>query len=104
MTAFENYFKALKKALKIEGVFEVWPDFEPVYDDREYAWTVLRGLGEVLLLNCGVCDGPSDLRHFRCKECIEKRCKIAHEAYQKATGRSKEKWQTIFLCRIHMEQ
>lgn len=103
LTAFENYFKALKKVLGDEAVYDVWPDFEPQYDELEYAWATLRGLGEVLMLNCGVCDGPSDLRHIHCRECVEKRSKKAQEAYQKATGRSKEKWPTIFLCRIHTE-
>lgn len=103
MTAFENYFKALKRALGNEAAYDVWPDFEPHYDEHEYAWTTLRGLGEVLILNCGVCEGPSDLRHVRCKECFENRNKIAKEAYQRATGHPKEKWSAIFLCRIHTE-
>lgn len=103
MTAFENYFLALKKIFRDETIFNVWPDFEPQYDEQEYAWATLRGLGEVLILNCGVCDGPSDLRHMRCKECVEKRYKVAKDAYQKATGRAKEKWSTVFLCRIHTE-
>ncbi len=103
MTCFENYFNALKRALGNDKVYDVWPDFEPQYDEHEYAWTTLRGLGEVLILNCGVCDGPSDLRHPRCKDCVNKRSRIASEAYHKAVGRSKEKWPTIFLCRIHTE-
>ncbi|HDN05867.1 MAG TPA: hypothetical protein ENF90_02585 [Candidatus Bathyarchaeota archaeon] len=103
MTAFENYFKALKKALENEKAYDIWPDFEPKYDENEYAWTTMRGLGEVLILNCGVCDGPSDLRHARCRGCVKKRSKIASEAYQRATGSSKEKWDVIFLCRIHKE-
>lgn len=103
MTAFENYFSALKKILGNENVYDVWPDFEPRYDEYEYVWATLRGLGEVLILNCGVCDGPSDLRHGRCKGCVEKRCKLAGDAYHKATGRTKEKWSTVFLCRIHKE-
>jgi hypothetical protein len=103
LTAFENYFIALKKVLENEDVYDVWPDFEPQYDEREYAWATLRGLGEVLLLNCGLCDGPSDLRHVRCKDCSERRGKLAKEAYQKTTGRQKEKWSTLFLCRIHTE-
>jgi hypothetical protein len=102
LTAFENYFNALKK-LCGDPVFDIWPDFETQYDEREYAWTTLRGLGEVLLLNCGVCDGPSDLRHALCKDCAEKRGKLAKEGYQEATGRPKEKWPTLFLCRIHTE-
>lgn len=103
MTAFESYFDSLKKVLENETLYNVWPDFEPQYDEHEYAWATLRGLGEVLILNCGVCDGPSDLRHARCRECVEKRSKIAKEVYQKATGRAKEKWSTLFLCRIHTE-
>jgi len=102
LTGFENYFNALKK-LCDEPIYDIWPDFEPQYDEREYAWTTLRGLGEVLLLNCGVCDGPSDIRHVLCKDCAEKRSKLAKDAYQVATGRPKEKWVTLFLCRIHTE-
>jgi len=103
LTAFENHFKALRKVLGNEGTHEFWPDFEPQYDEHEYAWTTLRGLGEVLLLNCGGCDGPSDVRHKRCAECVEKRSRIAKEAYQKATGHKKDKWDALFLCRIHTE-
>jgi len=103
MTSFEHYFSSLKAALGRDDLYEVWPDFEPRYDEREYAWTTLRGLGEVLLLNCGSCDGPSDLRHNRCKVCVEKRGEMAKDAYQKATGRSKQKWTTLVLCRIHIE-
>lgn len=102
LTAFENYFNALKKICG-DSVYEVWPDFEPQFDEREYAWTTLRSLGEVLMLNCGVCDGPSDPRHALCKECAEKRGKLAKEAYQEATGHPKDKWSTLFLCRIHTE-
>lgn len=103
MTAFENYFHALKSVLGTENVYDVWPDFEPQYDEYEYAWATLRGLGEVLVLNCSVCDGPSNLRHMHCKECVGKRCQLAREAYHKATGHAKEKWPTVFLCRIHTE-
>jgi hypothetical protein len=103
LTAFENYFDALKKLFGNEGVYDLWPDFEPLYDEGEYTWTTLPGLGEVLILNCGVCDGPSDLRHIRCKDCLEKRGTHAREAYQKATGQAKEKWATVFLCRIQTE-
>ena len=103
MTCFEKFFNSLKKALGKEDLFDVWPDFTPEYDEKEFAWTTLRGLGEVLLLNCGVCDGPSDLRHIKCKECADKRSKMAKEAYQKATGRPKENWHAIILCRIYTE-
>jgi len=101
MTAFERYFEALKRSLARADLYDVWPDFEPQYDEQEYAWTTLRGLGEVLMLNCGQCDGPSDLRHVRCQYCSEKREQIAGEAYQKTTGRPKQEWNTIVLCRFH---
>jgi hypothetical protein len=82
-------------------LYEIWPDFEPVYDENEFTWTNLRKLGETLLLNCGECDGPSDMRHARCKECVGKRSQTATQAYNEATGRSKETWSTVMLCRIH---
>lgn len=103
MTSFEQYFEALKKVLGKEDIYDIWPDFEPEYDEREYAWTTLRGLGESLLLNCGQCDGPSDMRHNRCKECIEKRKEIANKTYERIMGRPMEKWGAIILCRIHTE-
>jgi len=103
MTAFEHYFEAVKKALGQPGLYEIWPDFEPEYDEREYAWTTLRGLGETLLLNCGQCDGPSDLRHQQCKSCVERRDQIAKKTYEKSLGRPIDKWSTIILCRIHTE-
>lgn len=101
MTSFEQYFSALKKALGKNDLYEIWPDFNPRYDEYEYAWTTIRGLGEALLLNCGQCDGPSDLRHMQCKGCAEERGNIAKDAFQKATGQSKDSWATIILCRIH---
>jgi hypothetical protein len=66
-----------------ENIYDAWSDFEPQYDEQEYAWATLRGLGEVLIFNCGVCDGSSNLRHMRCKECVDKRSKIVVEAYAK---------------------
>jgi hypothetical protein len=101
MTSFEHYFVSLKKALGKNDLYEIWPDFGPQYEEHEYAWTSIRGLGEALLLNCGQCDGPSDLRHAQCKACVEKRGILAKEAFQKATGQSKDRWATIILCRIH---
>ena len=103
MTAFENFFKSLKKILEINELFEIWPNFEPDYDKREYASTNLRGLGDTLLLNCGKCDGPSDMRNSKCKFCVEERTKIAQIKYEQTLGRSIEKWPTIILCRIHTE-
>jgi len=101
VTSFESFFSALKKALMKPDMYDIWPDFEPVYDENEYSWTTLRGLGETLLLNCGECDGPSDMRHPRCNACVIKRSRIAAKAYTAATGKEKDKWSTIMLCRIH---
>jgi len=103
MTAFEHYFEALKKATERRDAYDIWPDFEPEYDEREYAWATLRGLGEALLLNCAKCDGPSDLRHKRCTACVEKRSETAKVTYRKSMGRAMEKWPTVILCRIHTE-
>lgn len=103
MTGFEHYFAALKKALDKNDLYEIWPDFDPQYDEYEYAWATIRGLGETLLLNCGQCDGPSDLRHAQCRSCTEKRGNLAKDAFQKATGQPKDNWSTIILCRIHQD-
>ena len=103
MTTFEHYFASLKRALGRGDIYDIWPDFEPEFDEREYAWTDLRGLGETLLLNCGQCDGPSDMRHERCKVCVDKRNDIAKKTYAKTTGRQMGKWPTVILCRIHTE-
>ena len=103
MTVFEHYFSSLKKILGKEDLYDIWPEFEPEYDEREYAWTNLKGLGEALLLNCGQCDGPSDMRHVRCKSCSDKRIEIAKDTYKKTFGHQIDKWDTIILCRIHTE-
>lgn len=101
MTSFEHFFCSLKKILGNDDLYDIWPNFEPQYDKHEYAWATIRGLGEVLLLNCGICDGPCDLRHVKCENCSVERSGIAREAYEKATGRPKEDWDSMFLCRIH---
>ncbi len=72
MTAFEHYFYVLKKALGRADLYDIWPDFESQYDEREHAWTTFRGLGDVLLLNCAQCDEPSNQRYSRCKGCVER--------------------------------
>ncbi|HDN62765.1 hypothetical protein CW709_04260 [Candidatus Bathyarchaeota archaeon] len=102
MTAFENYFRSLKRVLGREDIYDIWPDFEPEYGEREFTWVTLRGLGEVLLLNCGRCEGPSDVRHPRCKACVESRSRLAKNVYKTVTGREKDRWSTVVLCRIHV--
>lgn len=101
MTSFEYFFNALKESLGRTDAYENWPDFEPNYKKEEYVWTVLSKLGEVLLLNCGKCDGPSDIRHSECKKCIEKRTKIAAKDYHDTTGKLKDKWPVVILCRVY---
>jgi hypothetical protein len=101
MTSFEHLFSALRKVLGENDLYDIWPDFSPQYDEYEYAWTTIRGLGEALLLNCGQCDGPSDMRHVQCKNCVDKRSCIAKDAFQKTTGQQKDNWSKIILCRIH---
>lgn len=103
LTSFENYFASLKKILGREDLYEIWPEFEPEYDEREFAWTNLKGLGETLLLNCGQCDGPCDMRHEKCRLCVNRREEIAKNTYRRVVGRPIEKWSTIILCRIHTE-
>lgn len=103
VTSFEHFFGSLKRALGRNNLYDIWPDFEPQFNEREYTWTTISGLGEVLLLNCGQCDGPSDLRHSQCIDCVERRQKIAKDAYQKVKSKEKQKWETLILCRIHTE-
>ena len=100
MVSFETFFEALKKALGRPDLFEVWPDFEPVYDGEEYSWADLRGLGTTLILNCGSCDGPCEPRHPRCDACMIERSRKAAEAYIAYTGKERG-WDTKILCRIH---
>ncbi|MFQ6085865.1 MAG: hypothetical protein ACE5OY_06360 [Candidatus Bathyarchaeia archaeon] len=101
MTSFEHFFKAIKKSLGRDDVYDIWPSFEPNYKREEYVWTHLPKLGEVLMLNCGVCEGPSDIRHRICKKCTETRSKVASSGYYETTGKLKEKWPTIILCRVY---
>jgi len=101
MTSFEHHFSALRKILGENNLYDIWPNFDPQYDEYEYAWTTIRGLGETLLLNCGECDGPSDMRHVQCKNCVDGRSCIAKDAFLKAAGRPKDGSSTIILCRIH---
>jgi hypothetical protein len=103
MTGFEYFFASLKKVLNNKEIYGLWPDFEPEYDKREHAWTNLKGLGDVLLLNCGQCDGPSDMRHNRCKTCVEQRKDIAKTSYKESMGQLTIDWPSIILCRIYTE-
>jgi hypothetical protein len=100
LTCFENFFASLKRTLSRIDLYDIWPDFEPVYEESEFTITTIHRLGEVLLLNCGSCDGPSDTRHPKCDLCVHRRVQYGVEAYQKSTGRSKSVWSTVFLTRV----
>lgn len=101
MVSFEAFFDALKKVLGGPELFEVWPDFEPAYDEEEYSGANLRGRGITLILNCGSCDGPSDARHPRCDACMIKSGRMATRTYTAYTGKERERWSTIMLGRIY---
>jgi hypothetical protein len=100
LTCFENFFSSLKRALGHTELYDIWPEFEPAYDENEFTITTINRLGEVLLLNCGSCDGPSDTRHPKCNWCVHRRVEYGVEAYRKSTGKDKSAWSTIFLTRV----
>jgi len=100
LTCFENFFASLKKALGRSDLYGIWPEFEPIYDETEFTITTIHRLGEILLLNCGSCDGPSDTRHPKCELCVNRRVDYGINAYRKSTGKDKSAWKTIFLTRV----
>lgn len=93
----------MKKLLDDDNLYDIWPNFEPKYDEREYAWIDLKDLGKTLLLNCGFCDGPSDMRHNICNKCVIKRKLEAQDEYHKIIEKTVSRWSTTILCRIHTE-
>ncbi|WEU39778.1 MAG: hypothetical protein OdinLCB4_004685 [Candidatus Odinarchaeum yellowstonii] len=101
-TGFEKFFAKLRESFDKQVDFEKWPSFTPEYNEDEYFWSTIGSLGEVLIIHCCNCDGPSDPRHKICDECIEKRKLVAAEDYKKRTGK-KPPWKTIILCRIYAE-
>lgn len=101
MTAFEKFFSEIKYALENDELFEIWPSFSPQFNKEEYFWSKIGNLGEVLILNCCSCDGPSDPRHKLCEKCIEERKKLAEEEYRKSTSSDKPSWNIVMLCRVY---
>jgi len=93
MTAFEGFFQELKTALK-DHSFEIWPEFSPDRDLEEFSIIKMKQLGNVLILNCATCDGPSDLRHSICEKCVKTR-----REYAKA--KDKTKVDTTLLGRFY---
>ncbi len=68
LTAFEDFFKKLGLILNIQKT-STWPTF-PNTPVTDYTITNIKNLGTVLVINCNECDGPSDLRHTICKQCV----------------------------------
>ncbi|OYT66614.1 hypothetical protein B6U74_00275 [Candidatus Bathyarchaeota archaeon ex4484_205] len=99
MTCFENLFLAIKKILKLEGSYDIWPDFVPRYEFDEFTIATVKGVGNVLILNCGNCDGPSDVRHHICRDCVKKRVSYAFDVYTHKIGVKKRPWNVILLSR-----
>ena len=93
----------MKDSLDKQEMFDKWPSFNPEYNDDEYFWSPIGNLGEVLILHCCNCDGPSDPRHKICDSCVEKRKKNALEDYKKKYQTEKSPWGTVVLCRIYSE-
>ncbi|MHA1333000.1 MAG: hypothetical protein ACTSPL_02860 [Candidatus Odinarchaeia archaeon] len=99
-TAFEKFFSELKQSLNNSNLYDVWPDFTPNYNPEEYFWSEIGNLGEVLILHCCNCDGPSDPRHPICEKCVEERKKIAEKDYVNTVGVDPP-WKIVMLCRVY---
>ncbi|MCP8303981.1 MAG: hypothetical protein H3Z50_00680 [archaeon] len=96
LTSFERFFTSLKYWLDTPKAYDRWPDFEASFDSKEYLFIELKG-EKALLLNCGDCDGPSDIFHPICEKCIEFRTKFAeHE-----TKSEPNMWRHLILARIY---
>ncbi|MHA1410362.1 MAG: hypothetical protein ACTSQY_08685 [Candidatus Odinarchaeia archaeon] len=104
MTGFEKFFNKLKESLDNKESFDTWPSFTPDYNEDEYFWSTIGNLGEVLILHCCNCDGPSDPRHPICDKCVEKRKAIAFEDYSKRYHTNTVPWKTFILCRIYADE
>ena len=93
MTAFEGFFSDLKRTLKDQS-YEIWPEFKAERDLEEFSIIKMKSLGNVLILNCATCDGPSDLRHPICTDCVKARREYANR-------KDKTKINTSFLGRFY---
>lgn len=96
MTCFERFFSSLKYWLNLPKAYDRWPDFEPSFDSEEYLFLELKN-EKALLLNCGDCDGPSDVSHPICEKCVEFRIKFA----ERETKHIHDAWHHIILARIY---
>ncbi|MHA1712515.1 MAG: hypothetical protein ACTSW4_00505 [Candidatus Ranarchaeia archaeon] len=95
MTSFEHLFAKLKQELEKPDLYKIWPCFTRDCDVEEYSFVNLPSLGTILLLNCAACDGPSDMRHNICMDCVSTR-------KSNALKREPEKnISTVALCRFY---
>jgi len=96
LTSFERFFLSLKYWLDLPKAYDRWPDFEASFDPEEYIFINIKG-EKALLLNCGECDGPSDVSHPNCEKCVSYRTKLAErEIISNPTI-----WRHIILARIY---
>jgi len=96
LTSFERFFKSLKYWLNTPNAYDRWPDFESSFDSKEYLFIELKG-EKALVLNCGDCEGPSDIFNSICDKCIEFRTKYA----ERETKFEPNIWQHLILARIY---
>ncbi|MEM3383561.1 MAG: hypothetical protein QXL52_02510 [Nitrososphaerales archaeon] len=95
MTCFERFFLSLKYWLNLPKAYDRWPDFESSFDSEEYLFLELKN-EKALLLNCGDCDGPSDILHPTCEKCVEFRVK-----YAEREKNAPDSWHHLILARIY---
>ncbi len=99
MPSFERFFTSLKYWLDLPKAYDQWPDFEASFDSEEYLLIELKS-EKALLLNCGDCDGPSDVSHHTCKKCVEFRSKFA----ESKTKFKPNMWRHLILARIYTKK
>ncbi|NWG09753.1 MAG: hypothetical protein HXX80_05565 [Nitrososphaerales archaeon] len=95
-TSFERFFLSLKYCLDLPKVYDRWPDFQASFDPGEYIFINIRG-EKALLLNCGECDGPSDVSHPDCEKCVSHRTKLAESEIRS----DPTMWHHLILARIY---
>jgi len=99
LTSFEHLFRSIKYWLDIPKAYDKWPNFEASFDSKEYLFIELKS-EKALLLNCGDCDGPSDVSHSTCEKCIEFRTKFAERDIKS----EHKMWKHLILARIYTKK
>ena len=96
MTSFERFFYSLKFWFNDPKLYDKWPSFETSFDIEEYILVEIKGK-KVLMLNCGDCDGPSDISHPICKKCVDFRKKFIENKNKLESNF----WSHLILSRIY---